>query len=612
MVKAGTSNTIGSQVQAWRDRVRALRNLPPVLGIVWKAAPAVCASGLALRFLVALLPLAALAIGRLIINIVVQAAAHPGPIPTAIWWLLGGEFAIAAIGNILNRVIDYTDARLADEFSREVSQRIMRHAATLDLQSFEDPVFYDKLERARVQATDRISMLNALGRLAQQFITLISLSAGVVFYSPILFVILFVCVVPAFIGESHFAFLGYSLAFSLTPLRRQLDYLRDLATRREGAKELKVFGLGDYLRNRFTDITDQVLTRNRNLLKRRVIAGSALGFVSSIGYYGSYAWLVLRTLEGRLSVGDLTFLAGALQGTSSQIQLIFSTFTGIADQALFLTDLLEFFAVQPRIKTREVALPAPRHIQEGFEFRKVSFQYPGSDRLILNQLDLHIHPGERIALVGENGQGKTTLVKLISRLYDPTGGAVFLDGIDLRDYDIESLQHEIGVIFQDFVRYDMTARENIGVGRIEHLSDEQRLAEAAEKSRASEILTRLPNGLDQMLGRRFESGVDLSGGEWQKFALARAYARDAQLLILDEPTAALDAPSEYEIFLRFAELTQGKMALLISHRFSTVRMCDRIVVLEAGTIREQGTHQQLIDNGGRYADMFELQASSYR
>ena len=607
------ASAVNGQVQAWRDRVRALKNLPPVLGIVWKAAPAVCATGLALRFLVALLPLAALAIGRLIINIVVAAAAHHGgPIPTAIWWLLAGEFGVAAVGNILNRVIDYTDARLADEFSREVSQRIMRHAATLDLQSFEDPIFYDKLERARVQATDRISMLNALGRLAQQFITLVSLSAGVVFYSPLLFVILFVCVVPAFIGESHFAFLGYSLAFSLTPLRRQLDYLRDLATRREGAKELKVFGLGDYLRNRFTAITDQVLTRNRALLKRRVVAGSALGFVSSIGYYGSYAWLVLRTLEGRLSVGDLTFLAGALQGTSSQIQLIFSTFTGIADQALFLTDLLEFFAVKPRIKTREVALPAPRHIQEGFEFRKVSFQYPGSERLVLNQLDLRIHPDERIALVGENGQGKTTLVKLICRLYDPTAGAVFLDGIDLRDYDIESLQHEIGVIFQDFVRYDMTARENIGVGRVEHMGDEGRLTEAADKSRASEILARLPKGLDQMLGRRFESGVDLSGGEWQKFALARAYARDAQLLILDEPTAALDAPSEYEIFLRFAELTQGKMALLISHRFSTVRMCDRIVVLENGTIREQGTHQQLLDSGGRYADMFELQASSYR
>ena len=604
--------SVEAQVRAWRDRVKALGNIPPVLGIVWKSGPGICALGLGLRVATGLLPLAALAVGRLIINLVVAAVKNPGTIPPIIWWLIGAEFAIAGLGNILGRVIDYTDARLADQFAREVSLRIMRHAASLDLQSFEDPVFYDKLERARVQATDRIGMLNALGRLLQQAITLISLSAGVIYYSPILFVVLLACVIPAFIGESHFAFLGYSLAFSLTPMRRELDYLRDLGTRKESAKELKVFGLGPYLQNRFSNINDEVIGRNRKLLTRRVIAGSFLGLVSSVGYYGSYAYLVIRALQGHLSVGDLTFLAGALQGTSSQIQLIFSTFTSIADQALFLTDLLQFFAVQPNIRTAGAAKPAPNPIRQGFEFKQVSFRYPGTERWVLNKLDFRIHPGERIALVGENGQGKTTLVKLISRLYDPTEGQILLDGVDLREYDLASLQHEVGVIFQDFVRYDMTARENIGVGRIEFLDEEPRLLEAAQKSRASDIMDRLPHGLDQMLGRRFEGGVDLSGGEWQKFALARAYARDAQLLILDEPTAALDAPSEYEIFVRFAELTEGKMALLISHRFSTVRMCDRIVVLENGRIREEGTHQQLIDSGGRYADMFELQASSYR
>ncbi len=603
---------VEAQIQAWRERVKALSNIPPVLKIVWESGPGICALGMVLRILTGLLPLAALAVGRLIINLVVAAVKHPGPIPPVIWWLIGAEFAIAGLGNILSRVIDYTDARLADQFAREVSLRIMRHAASLDLQSFEDPVFYDKLERARVQATDRIGMLNALGRLIQQAITLISLAAAVVYYSPILFVVLLACVIPAFIGESHFAFLGYSLAFSLTPMRRELDYLRDLGTRKESAKELKVFGLGGYLQNRFLKINDEVIGKNRKLLRRRVIAGSILGLISSIGYYASYAYLVIRALLGHLSIGDLTLLAGALQGTSSQIQLIFSTFTSIADQALFLTDLLQFFAVQPNIRTAGQARSAPHPIREGFEFREVSFRYPGTERWVLNKLNFRIHPGERIALVGENGQGKTTLVKLISRLYDPTEGQILLDGIDLREYDLASLQHEVGVIFQDFVRYDMTARENIGVGRIEYLGEEPRLREAAQKSRASDIMERLPHGLDQMLGRRFEGGVDLSGGEWQKFALARAYARDAQLLILDEPTAALDAPSEYEIFVRFAELTEGKMALLISHRFSTVRMCDRIVVLEKGQIREEGTHQELIESGGKYADMFELQASSYR
>ena len=601
-----------SQVQAWRDRLKALKNIPPVLGIVWQSGPAIAASGLILRFLIALLPLAALYIGKLIIDLVVAAVKSPGPIPPLIWWLLAGEFVIAGLGNVLNRIVDYTDARLADQFAREVSIRIMRHSATLDLQSFEDPVFYDKLERARVQSTDRIGMLNALGRLLQQAVTLVSLSAGVIFFSPLLFLVLVVCVVPAFIGESHFAFLGYSLAFSLTPLRRELDYLRVLGTSKESAKELKVFGLGDYIRDRFTRINDAVIARNKSLLGRRVVAGSTLALISSLGYYGSYAYLVIRTLQGHLTVGDMTFLAGALQGTSSQIQLIFSTFTSIADQALFLSDLLQFFAVKPNIRTSGAALPAPRAIRDGFEFRKVSFHYPGSERQVLNRLDFRIQTTERIALVGENGQGKTTLVKLISRLYDPTEGQVLLDGVDLRDYDIQSLHHEIGVIFQDFVRYDMTARENIGVGRIECVDERERLLEAARRSRAAEVLDRLPGGLDQMLGRRFEGGVDLSGGEWQKFALARAYARDAQLLILDEPTAALDAPSEYEVFVKFAELTEGKMALLISHRFSTVRMCDRIVVLEGGMIREQGTHRQLMDQGGRYADMFEMQASSYR
>jgi ATP-binding cassette subfamily B protein len=279
---------------------------------------------------------------------------------------------------------------------------------------------------------------------------------------------------------------------------------------------------------------------------------------------------------------------------------------------LFLTDLIEFFAMKPRIQTATNAIPAPRPIRAGFDFQKVCFHYPGVERLVLRDLNLRLEPGERIALVGANGQGKTTLVKLLTRLYDPTSGRILLDGVDLREYDIDSLQREIGVIFQDFVRFDMAARANIGVGRLEHMENESRIREAAGKSRADEILTKLPGNLDQMLGRRFEGGVDLSGGEWQKFALARAYLRDAQVLVLDEPTAALDAIAEYEVFKRFSELTEGRMALLISHRFSTVRMADLIVVLEGGAIREQGTHQQLMALGGRYAEMFELQAANYR
>ena len=606
------SAPVPSQKTVWRDRFAALRNIPPVLRLVWNAAPKVVAAGLVLRVFSALIPLAALAVSKWIIDLVVATVKHPGPFPSQVWYLLAAEFLLAAIGNILGRAIDYTDARLADEFTREVSLRVMEHATRLDLGSFEDPAFHDKLERARVQATDRIGMLQAMGRLLLQTITLISLSIGVIVYSPWLFVLLVICVAPAFTGESHFAFLGYTLAHSLTPIRRELDYLRVLETSKESAKEVKIFGLGEHLRSRYATLTDEVIRKNRVLTRKRMWWGSALSVVGSIGYYASFAYLVWQALRGQITVGTLTFLAGAIAGSSQQLQSVFSLFSSISDQALFLTDLVDFLAVEPRIQSKPNAILAPRPIREGFEFRDVSFQYPGSSRMVLDRLNFRIEPGEHIALVGENGQGKTTLVKLMARLYDPTAGSILLDGVDLREYNVDDLQREIGIIFQDFVRYDMPARLNIGVGRIGELDQDEALWEAARKSRAAGTLERLAGGLDQMLGRRFEGGVDLSGGEWQKFALARAYLRNAQVLILDEPTAALDAVAESEVFARFAELARHSTAVLISHRFSTVRKADRIVVLEGGKIREQGTHDQLVTIRGRYARLFELQAANYR
>jgi ATP-binding cassette subfamily B protein len=583
-----------------------------VLRLIWNAAPRVVASGLVLRIATALLPVAALAVSKWIIDVVVELVKHPGPIPVQIWFLLGAEFLLAALGNILGRATDYTDARLADEFTREVSLRVMDHATRLDLASFEDPAFHDKLERARVQATDRIAMLNALGRLLLQFITLVSLSVGVIIYSPWLFLLLVVCVVPAFAGESVFAFHGYNLAHSLTPIRRELDYLRVVGSSRECAKEVKLFGIGEHLRSRYATLTDEVIQKNRRLTRKRLSWGSALAIIGSLGYYASFAYLVWRTLLGEISVGTLTFLAGAIAGSSSQLQGVFSLFASIADQALFLTDLVDFLAVQPRIQSRPFALPAPRPLRRGFEFRDVCFQYPGSARFVLDHLNFRLEPGEHVAIVGENGQGKTTLVKLMARLYDPTAGEILLDGVDLREYDVQDLQREIGIIFQDFVRYDMSARLNIGVGQIAAVNQDSALWSAAIKSRADSVLGRLPDGLEQMLGRRFEGGFDLSGGEWQKIALARAYLRDAQVLILDEPTASLDAVAESEVFARFADLARGSTVLLISHRFSTVRKAGRIVVLEGGQIREQGTHDQLVTIRGRYARLFDLQAANYR
>lgn len=596
----------------WRQRAAALQNLPPVLHLIWEAAPAVVAGGLALRVASALVPVSVLALSKWIMDLLVGAVKHPGPIPVTLWWLLAAIFALAALNSMLSRAIDYTDARLADEFTREVSLRVIRHAARLDLARLEDPAFQDKLERARQQATDRIGMLNSMGRLVLEIITLISLSAWVIAYSPGLFLLLVVCLVPAFAGESHFAFLGYALAHSLTPIRRELDYLRVLGTSKESAKEVKMFRLGGYFHDRYAKLTGGIIQRNIRLTRKRLWWGSAFAALGSLGYYGAYAYLVWRTFLGEISIGTLTALAGAIAGSSAQLQSVFSLFSHISDQSLFLTDLVDFLAVQPSIQSKPGALPAPRAIREGFEFRNASFHYPGSDRLVLNSLNLRIEPGERLALVGENGQGKTTLVKLMARLYDPTSGAILLDGVDLRDYRMEHLHNQIGVIFQDFVRYDFSARLNIGVGRIADLDSDPSLWRAAKKSRADAMLERFPDGLDQMLGRRFEGGVDLSGGEWQKFALARAYLRDAQILILDEPTASLDAVAEYEVFSRFADLAEGKMVILISHRFSTVRRSHRIVVLEDGKIREQGTHDHLVTTGGQYARLFKLQAANYQ
>src|SRR5579863_5753458 len=563
-----------------RERLSALRNVPAVLKIVWGSGPSVVVFGLVSRLFASFLPVVLLWITKLIIDGIVHAVSAHHAVPNEFWWLVAAEFALAVLTAVLARVIDYSDSLLADKYTRHVSIRVMDHAAGLDLLAYEDPVFYDRLERARVQATDRLGMIQALGRPIQQVIITLTLAVSIMLFSPWLMLLLIVGVVPAFLGESHFAFLGYAKNFRQTPIRRQLDYLRVLGGSKEAAKELKLFGLRDFLRERFTRLSDHIYVENVALSRRRLIVGSLLSVIGTMGYYSAYVFVIWRTVQGQLTIGTLTFLTGAIQQASSNIQQIFSTIAGIGDQALFLTDLLAFFEMQPTIQSGPNALPAPRPITRGVEFRNVSFSYPGNPRMVLDQINFTLHTGERLALIGENGQGKTTIVKLITRLYDPTDGQILLDGIDLREYDLEDLHREIGVIFQDFMRYEMTARENIAVGRIEVPHTQEEIEYAAQKSLAAEVVAKLRGGYDQMLGRRFEGGVDLSGGEWQKLALARAYIRDAQLLILDEPTASLDARSELQVFERFAELTEGKMALLISHRFSTVRMAYRIVVLE--------------------------------
>ena len=596
---------------AWADRIRALKNIPPVLHFVWESGPSIVFWNIALRIIGAFLPVGIGIVGRFIIDGVNQLRLNR-PLPQNFWWLVGAEMTLAIAAGILSRAVDYFDNLLADRYTHHVSVEVMRKAASLDVTVYEDPVFYDRLERARVQATDRLAMIQQMGRLIQQTVTAMAFSAVLIRYSPFLLLLLVAGILPAFLGESHFAFLTYAKNFRQTPARRQMDYLRQVGGSKEAAKELKLFNLSGYLTGRFTELSQKIYEENVALNKRRLFWGGLLAIVGQLGYYCAYAYSIYRTIQGQYTIGDLTLITTAIMQAMANIQQAFSTASGVADQALFLTDLLAFFEMKPIVASKVDGLPAPSPIRLGFEFRNVSFVYPGTDRVVLSNFNFSLAPGERVALIGENGQGKTTVVKLITRLYDPTEGQILLDGIDLREYDLDDLHAEIGVIFQDFMRYEMTAEENIAVGRIEVPHTREEIEHAAEKSLAAGVIARLPGGYGQMLGRRFENGIDLSGGEWQKLALARAYLRDAQLLVLDEPTAALDARSELQVFERFAELTEGKMALLISHRFSTVRMADRIVVLEGGKLVEEGSHSQLMTLRGRYAAMFEMQAASYR
>jgi len=596
---------------AWIERLRALKNVPSVLHLVWESGRFVVFSNITLRILVAFLPVGVGIVARFILDGVNQIRLQR-PLPPHFWLLVAAEMILAVFMGVLSRTIDYFDSLLADRYTNHVSVEVMRKSASLDLSVYEDPVFYDHLERARVQATDRLAMIQQMGRLIQQSVTAIAFSAVLVRYSPLLLLLLIAGIIPAFLGESHFAFLTYAKNFRQTPWRRQMDYLRQIGGSKEAAKELRLFNLSAFVTERFSTLSQRIYQENVALNGKRLFWGGLLSTLGQLGYYAAYAESIYLTIQGRYTIGDLALITTAIMQAMGNIQQAFSTASGVADQALFLTDLITFFELRPKVESKPNAMPAPRPISRGFEFRDVSFIYPETNRRVLSNFNFHLFPGERVALIGENGQGKTTIVKLITRLYDPSEGQILLDGVDLREYDIPSLHAEIGVIFQDFMRYEMTARENIAVGRVDALNSMVEIQLAAEKSLATDVIARLQGGYDQMLGRRFEGGVDLSGGEWQKLALARAYLRNAQLLILDEPTASLDARSEFEVFQRFADLTAGKMALLISHRFSTVRMTDRIVVLEGGQLVEEGTHTQLMALSGRYAEMFDMQAASYR
>ncbi|MFT2009663.1 ABC transporter ATP-binding protein [Pontibacter sp. 13R65] len=608
----GASRNAGTEKKSFREQVGALKNLPKFFKLIWETSPAMMLGNLLLRLVKAAIPLAVLYVGKLIIDEVIRLIEVTGERDLSYLWLLVAvELGLAVLSELINRGITLLDSLLGDLFSNRTSITLIEHAATLDLAQFEDATFYDKLERARRQTISRVMLMSQVFSQMQDVVTIGFLAIGLVAFNPWLILILLLAVIPSFLGETHFNERTYSLSRSWTPERRELDYLRYIGASDETAKEIKTFNLSGFLASRFKLLSDRYYTLNKSLIVRRAVWGSALSTIGTLSYYGAYVFILFRTVAGAISVGDLTFLAGSFSNMRGLLQGIMTRFSQIAESAMYLQDLFDFLELRPEITPPVNPLPVPRPIQHGFTFDNVGFKYHNSEKWAVRYLSFHVKAGEKMALVGENGAGKTTLVKLLARLYEPTEGRILLDGVDLREYDLNDLRHQVGIIFQDYVRFQMSASDNIAIGQISDIQNKEQIKASAQKSLADLVINRLPDQYEQVLGKRFANGMELSGGEWQKVALARAYMREAQLLILDEPTSALDARAEHEVFLRFSELIAGKTAVLISHRFSTVRMADRILFLEQGQLKELGSHEELLAKGGKYAELFLLQARGY-
>ena len=590
----------------------ALGNLPQFFKLIWQTSPTLTLTTAIIRIIRSAIPVSILYVGKLIIDQVVHLSRSTNHTHAYLLQLVAIELTLAILSDALGRASTLIDSLLGDLFSNHTSIKIMQHAATLDLEQFEDSNFYDKLERARQQTIGRTILLTQVFSQVQDLITMGFLAAGLLVFNPWLMVLLFVAVLPAFIGEAYFNDQSYSLSMRQTPERRELDYVRYIGASDETAKEVKLFNLSTFLIDRFKSLSQKFYRDNKKLAVRRSLWGTAFSLLGTLGYYGAYIFIIFKTIDGKISIGDLTFLAGSFRQLRSLLDGVLSRFTAVSQGAIYLQDFFDFFEIQPTIRPSTASLPFPNPIKKGFVFENVGFKYANSDDWANRNINFVLPAGEKLALVGENGAGKTTLVKLLARLYDPTEGKILLDGHDLREYNVTELRKNIGVIFQDYIRYQMTVSSNIAVGNIEEKENRGLIVESAKKSLADRLVQKLAGKYDQALGKRFNQGVELSGGEWQKIALARAYMKEAQLLILDEPTSALDARAEYEVFQRFSELTLGKTAVLISHRFSTVRMADRILVLDKGQLIEMGSHEELLNKGGRYAELFHLQAMGYQ
>lgn len=594
-----------------KDSFKALKTIPRFFREIFRSSPKLFFLNTLSRLLNAFTPVVILWVGKMIIDEIILQVSLEDKDFTLLWKYVIIEFAVAILSDLLGRLINLTDGLLGDLYSNKSSERIIRKTSGLTIAQLEDPEFYDKLERARTQTNSRVGLMSNTLSQAESIISMISLIAGLIYFEPILILILVLSIIPSFINEAKFSSTRYSLARSWTAERRELDYLRFIGANNQTAKEVKLFGLTDFIADRFKVLSDDYYVINKKLSIQQSLYGSLFNILGVLSYYGAYIYIIFRVLTGVISIGELTFLSGSFNRLRSSLQGFFSRFTRISESALYLQDYFDFLDLTME-RTSEEKTPIPETIVEGFQVNNLHFAYPGSKSDVLKGLSFTLKAGEKMAFVGQNGAGKTTLIKLFLRFYEPTQGEILLDGININKFDVDEYRKRFGVIFQDFFKYEFTLRENIAVGNISEIKNDEIIGYAASKSLAEEVVKVMEEGLEQRLGRRFYQGQELSGGQWQKVALARAYMKDADIMVLDEPTSALDAQAEYDVFERFIALTKGKTSIIISHRFSTVRMADRILVLQDGKVLELGTHEELMENPKLYSELFKLQAAGYQ
>jgi ATP-binding cassette subfamily B protein len=585
--------------------------IPRFFKEIWKTNKKLFLASAFCRLVAALLPVSILWVGKIIIDAIIKITSHGETDYSKLWKFVAIEFGLVVLSDLVSRAISLTDGILGDQYNINSSVKIIKKTNEIDISLLENSEFYDKLDRARTQTAGRVDLMsNVLGQ-AQTTISISSLVIGLIYFEPYLIVLLVLSIIPSFINEVRFSQQQYSLARSWTSERRELDYLRFIGANDKTAKEIKLFGLTDFIVHRFQNLATKYFNLNKTLVVKRSSYGFLFNVLGSVSYYAAYVFIIYRVLSGTITLGELTFLSGSFNRLMNNLRDFFSKFTRISESSLYLKDYFDYLDIKSENINKE-DVPLPDKIKIGFEFKNVYFAYPESDNQILKDISFTIKAGEKVAFVGQNGAGKTTLTKLLLRFYEPTSGQILLDGININRYNKADYQEFFGVLFQDFYKYEFTVKENIAIGKIDEIDNQKRIEDAAQLSLADEVVSDLKFGYNQQLGKRFVKGQELSGGQWQKIALARAYMKNAEVMILDEPTSALDAKAESEVFERFIELIKDKTSVIISHRFSTVRQADRILVLEEGKILESGTHQELMKNNKLYAQLFTLQAEGYQ